>query len=323
MFQTNRAKNIPSTHSRAGFTLVELLVTISIIAILASIILPAVNNARRAARVAAVRAEMKEIEQALEQFKASYGLYPPSFIFLYEDHNGWTANNPNAKRSRYLITKIWPNFDFSKDRDINGDGDKTDTHEMSAAECLVFFLGGTTYLETATGTYVAAGFSNDPEDPFRPFSETKDRKASFFRFNTDRLVDANSNQLPGYLDNYPEQENPILYFSSYDGSGYDPAECGTSGMIDVYRQTWTFANSGNVPTSPLASTALPTGIRSWNHETFQLISPGPDKQYGVGGYYASGMPQPSGAGTDIWGDFIGKRNADIDNITNFHNGELR
>ena len=62
----------------AGFTLVELLVTISIISVLASVVLTSVNSARAKARDARRIADFKQIQLALELFYDSQGKYPQS-----------------------------------------------------------------------------------------------------------------------------------------------------------------------------------------------------------------------------------------------------
>jgi len=59
-----------------GFTLVELLVTIAIIAILAGILLPAVVGAFKKASEAQSRAEVKSLETAFKQYYAEYGRFP-------------------------------------------------------------------------------------------------------------------------------------------------------------------------------------------------------------------------------------------------------
>ena len=70
-----------------GFTLVELLAVILILAVLIALLLPALNGALKTARNAAVGAEINQLAQALASFKAKYGDYPPSRIYLAEDGN--------------------------------------------------------------------------------------------------------------------------------------------------------------------------------------------------------------------------------------------
>ena len=60
-----------------GFTLVELLVVISIIGILAGFTIPALNSFKRSAVLNQTRAEMAQLQTALDSFKAAYGFYPP------------------------------------------------------------------------------------------------------------------------------------------------------------------------------------------------------------------------------------------------------
>ena len=62
----------------AGFTLVELLVVISIIGILASIGLVAFNSAQARSRDVQRKSDLKQISSALELYYSDYGQYPGS-----------------------------------------------------------------------------------------------------------------------------------------------------------------------------------------------------------------------------------------------------
>ena len=63
---------------RTGFTLVEMLAAVAVIAILISLIVPALTMVKKSADMAKQRAQFHSIEIALEAFRADFGDYPES-----------------------------------------------------------------------------------------------------------------------------------------------------------------------------------------------------------------------------------------------------
>jgi general secretion pathway protein G len=294
--QRNHRTSAQARRRTGGFSLLELLIAITIIGILAGLILPAIGNARQTARIAQCRQDINALAAALEQFKTKYGAYPPSRIRLYHNNTRWNdTSDPEVQRSRGIIKRFWPKFNFAATTyPWNAEVD------LRGAECLVFFLGGMSRAGQPTDLI---GFSNNPAAPFDQTATT--RTPPFFEFNPGRLNSAFTTA-PGYnfqvyLDTLPGQDTPYLYANGDEGSGYS---------ADDVKSTSSMANQNRLATSAYQQS---TGGSYHNKLTYQLISPGFDHQFGQGGVW-----NESTADSDL----VGTRSVERDNLTNFHGSTL-
>ena len=308
--------------SRAGFTLIELLIVMAIIAVLAALLLAGISAVRWRGYDAKEVNDIKQLEIALNAFKADKKIYPPSRIVLYPKYDDYVQFPKYGKPSicgeiqldadsLQAINRIWPNI---------GGGNLTDAFYnginwarvdnpappgfpkyviLEADQCLVFFLGGLYSPDPTDATkYTCIGFSPAAKNPimdvFDPNTKLALDRKRYFDFPAGRLDTTKSKNsanpgylFPSFIDNYGQM--PYVYFApGLPGSS-------TPNAYNVLKHQVTF-DGGATFVSPYYKTVT----SFWNPTTFQIISAGRDGLFGNVGQWDNGTSAT--ASTPAWKD---------------------
>ena len=249
--QEHKEISIPSAWARRVRTIIRVSMIGGVAVILLALILPIPWGRGRYRGDVKVAIEITQISQALASFESMYGELPPSGIRIYEKAPMWRTD----PFSRQKIRDLWPPFNFEQDMDLNSDGDTDDVHELTGAECLVFFLGG-----MSDNTKEPAGFSRNPAFPFD--REAQNRIGPFMDFQAERFTDIDADGFCEYGDAI--QRTPYLY-ASRNHRRYENADLAIYPAGDDRNMTQVYKRG-------------PGDIGD-----FQIISAGRDGQYGIGG----------------------------------------
>ena len=314
----------PASYRRSGFTLVELLAVIMIIALLAALVTPAVMKSLSSSRAAAVKAEIELLNTALMNYKNEYGSFPPS------DMRGlWNGSSANTSHPAYKhLQRIFPRIIEPTSGGVASP--YFWMAQMSPAQALVFWL---------------QGFFDDPQHPLtngetlsaaRPRAGTASaNRKELFDFDESRLYAAaggatvsgvptfgywnvtgpfgppqpqafaTRNSAPGefardYPVYFPNQANtslPYVYFLSSSYSTWPTA--GASQDLLYFANGISGDSSAIGPYFDSAKCATliapPNQQYSWtqlhlNPDTFQIISAGADGRYADSSFPVAGFP---------------------------------
>ena len=108
---------------RQGFTLIEIMVVVAIIGILASVLFVSFEEGRQQSRDKFRQAELKELQLAIELYKAQYGQYPEQGCLSGPNNSGvWSGPGPlpswGVTCDQYIVG-LAPDFVASLPRDPN------------------------------------------------------------------------------------------------------------------------------------------------------------------------------------------------------------
>ena len=129
-FPTDRRS--PAVARRSGFTLIELLVVIAIIAILVSLLLPAVQQAREAARRSQCQNNLKQLGLALHNYHSTYKVFPAHGTYAASYNNipgGRTQNTDGGFSAQIMLLPyldqgpLWEQLNSQWDEDGDGTPD--------------------------------------------------------------------------------------------------------------------------------------------------------------------------------------------------------
>jgi prepilin-type N-terminal cleavage/methylation domain-containing protein len=293
-----------------GFTLVELLVAMTVIAILAGILVVAAGRGITSAREFAIRNEMLQLTSAIEQFRNEFSFYPPSFKAI---------NGPDAML--VYLNRIAPNH-------VEGAGPvgmrPIDLWWSQVGQFivqnpgadLVFWLSGLardkqrplTHFDANGGNPIlhanaAHNYSSDPDEP---------PKRVFFEFKVSRL-NIDPAVADGRVAEYSQTDRSVIPYLYLDARNYLPSI--SNPMDGAYVRPGV---TGTDLVDVIENGADPRPLY-FNPDSFQLLSYGLD---GLPGNQAPSNDTPAGYANFFVNDCAFGGPAAADNFVNFGSEEI-
>jgi prepilin-type N-terminal cleavage/methylation domain-containing protein len=294
-----RALNRSQNSARSGFTLIELIVVVAILALLMALILPAVQRMRTAGLRVQARADITELGVAAGNFAGTFGPSPQvsgggpngefRLVTKYTDSSG------NLLTDTILVggvptQRVWPEIDFlltafpnmnTSDNGLRQGGDggppvmATNPELLDGNQAMVFLLTGGVDCQFR-------GFSRNVAKPFTPLKTNpppppgtppESRKGPFIEVQMKRVTDPLTQVVDGRFRDPWGTPYAVLSYANY-AKGYPVT-------------TWNGTPITCYGVSPFLVASNPTQFI--NGSTNQIISAGPNGKFGPGGPWVAGQ----------------------------------
>ena len=284
---------------RSAFTLIELMVVITIILILMALSLVGLRAARDAGRRTEIRTEISQITQGASLFQNKFGMSPPlsgggpgGTFRLCTNYIDTTTGQALVWPEVEALKTMFPNMSLT-DNGLRNPYSGTVVYpdapmNLDGNQALFFWLCGADYTKYQ-------GFATSPSQPFKPLNpnlQNEKRIGPFFQpARLDRFYDSG-----GVIDGrYRDAKG-----TPYACLGYSIYYVGTSPKRGYQPGVTNFG----------VSPFLDAQGKPFNPNTLQVISAGIDKTFGPGGAYTPGQGAyaPNTPGED--------------DISNFKTGQL-
>ena len=257
----------PTPTTRSAFTLIELMVVITIIVLMIALILPGIQKVRTAGRRAQTGADISQLSAAAASFKQEFKFYPPDNFTIPTTKNASDANNQ-------ILQQMYPRYQLDQANTNMPSGLANPGLNLRGIQCLIYFITG----PSNTGWAIDA--------PVAPSLIANLKKGPFYDHTGTPWV----NYL--HLDPFGQ---PYVYFASTTGQKYGPLPSNI-----LYTGTSPYGTPNVIPYRDSLGKFV-------NSDSVQIISSGADKTFGPGGAWApgNGLYAEAAIGADDMANFYG------------------
>lgn len=324
--------------SRKAFTLVELLVVITIIGILTGLVTAAAVAARRRAKIATIVMEVKQLETACQAYKERFGEYPPDFSGIGGELGIPEPRNTARRIVLRHLARAFPRYQNANDwngfvADLDA-GWHVDAMHLSPASALILLLGGQPdwMIRTVAGGGKPVGTPKWPADsdfdaqqpvkgflgfsanPQNPFDGGSSHIAPFFDFDATRVgyrvMTILNKQTPIDFTYWPQgaygdkTSGAIRYFRAENGAytlAYVPS--GGTTQVNLAKLNWDMGDPQKPAVQPAVDVRLSAAGNQYtwvNPKSFQILSAGMDLFYSQARADAGFYPSSSSANSVLY-----------------------